>query len=46
MISNENYDAYKATPPCNVLKMCSHQCPYFEDCWPTEEEEDEDFFYY
>lgn len=46
MISNDNYEDYDATPGCFLAGMCLNHCPWYEDCWPDEEEEDEDFFYY
>lgn len=39
-------DAWKATPPCDPSKehiYCHVQCPYFDECFPEEYEEEEDW---
>lgn len=37
-------DAWKIKPPCQseIDRYCHDDCPYYGDCWPDEEyEEDE-----
>mgnify|MGYP006958161601 CR=1 FL=1 len=36
-------DAWLAIPPCNYKDnpFCHVDCPYFWECWPEEDEEDE-----
>lgn len=36
------YDAMKVTPPCMKMKECNSKCYYYNECWPEEQEEDED----
>lgn len=45
-VSWQVVDAWKATPPCNPDKenpYCHVQCPHFDDCYPEEDEEDEEW---
>lgn len=42
-VSSYVVDAWYAKPPCYYIKpYCHVQCPYFGDCYPQEEEIDED----
>lgn len=37
-------DAWVAIPPCNGKKpFCHVQCPYFYECYPPEENYEEDY---
>lgn len=37
-------DAWLAIPPCNYSEpYCHVQCPYFDECNPPEEEEEEEW---
>lgn len=44
-VSDAVVDAWKAIPPCwpkYEHPYCHVQCPYFYECWPEEEESDDD----
>lgn len=38
-------DAWAAIPPCSYKEnpYCHVDCPYFYDCWPEEDEEEDDW---
>lgn len=42
-MTREKYDAWKVDPPCNHgdIDHC-HKCPYYDDCWEGQYEEEED----
>lgn len=36
-------DAWRAVPPCNYSEpFCHVDCPYFYECYPPEEEEEDE----